>query len=101
MKKIILLLMLLTYGCTYNLYVVQISPTKEFRNPEEINRDLITPREEQKTNPTMGDVSKAPNRNFTDVRNWGGNIFYLTIDSQTPKVVTTQASVPVAITPIP
>ena len=100
MKKLILLLAFLTCGCTYNLYVVQISPTKEFKDADIRNRDLITPREEQQTNPAMGDVSKAPNRNFTDVHN-SGNIVYLTIDSQTPKVVSTSASIPVSVTPIP
>jgi hypothetical protein len=101
MKKLIFLLAFLSCGCSYHLYVIQISPQKEYKEPESINRDLITPREEQQTNPAIGDVTKAPNRNFTDVRNWGGNIFYLTIDSQTPKVVSTQASVPVTVTPIP
>lgn len=97
MKRLIpiLILSLLICNCSYNLYVVQIIPS----DLKETNKNAIS-REEQQTNPAMGAISKAPNRNFTDVHN-SGNILYLTIDTQTPKVITTQASIPVSVSPIP
>ena len=95
MKTLIGLLVFLLCGCSYNLYVVQVIPSEM-----QTEKKDISTREPQQTNPSMGDISKAPNRNFTDVRN-SGNILYLTIDTQTPKVVTTQASIPVSVTPIP
>lgn len=96
MKTLIGLLVFLLCGCSYNLYVVQIiSPDAQEEGAIKQSREPVD------SAGTIGDVSKAPNRNFTDVRNSGGNIFYLTIDTQTPKVVSTSASVPVSVTPIP
>jgi hypothetical protein len=89
----ILVVSLFLYSCSYNLYVVQIIPHKD---PKLASQS----REPVDSAGTIGDVSKAPNRNFTDVHN-SGNILYLTIDSQTPKVVSTSASIPVTVTPIP
>lgn len=94
MKKLlpILILSLLICSCSYNLYVVQILPKD--------NKELSQSREPVAATGAMGDISKAPNRNFTDVHN-SGNILYLTIDTQTPKVISTSASIPVSVTPIP
>jgi hypothetical protein len=93
----ILIISLFICNCSYNLYVVQIPPenAKEF-----FKGNTSQSREPVDSAGTIGDVSKAPNRNFTDVHN-SGNIVYLTIDSQTPKVVSTSASIPVSVTPIP
>jgi hypothetical protein len=99
MKKLFITLIasLLICSCSYNLYVVQM--------PSQDAKELLKEGQAQSKEPiaatgAIGDVSKAPNRNFTDVRN-SGNIVYLTIDSQTPKVVSTSASIPVSVTPIP
>lgn len=99
MKKLIctLILSLLICNCSYNLYVVQ-TPSQDAK--ELLKEGVSQSKEPVSASGAMGDVSKAPNRNFTDVRN-SGNIVYLTIDSQTPKVISTSASIPVSVTPIP
>lgn len=91
------ILYFLICGCSnYHLYVVQIVPPDKEKNIT--SKDLREP--EQTSTPAIGDMSKAPNRNFTDVRNWG-NLLYIAVDTQTPKVVSTNASVPVTLTPLP
>jgi len=99
MKKLFLTLIasLLICSCSYNLYVVQM-PSQDAK--ELLKEGMSQSKEPIAATGAIGDVSKAPNRNFTDVRN-SGNIVYLTIDSQTPKVISTSASVPVSVTPIP
>jgi hypothetical protein len=62
------------------------------------SRDLKEP--EQSSAPAIGDMSKAPNRNFTDVRNWG-NLLYIAVDTQTPKIISPNTSIPVQVTPLP
>lgn len=95
MKKlfIVLIASLFICSCSYNIYVVQALPNQD-------DKEVPQSREPVAATGAMGDISKAPNRNFTDVRN-SGNIFYLTIDTQTPKVISTSASIPVSVTPIP
>lgn len=99
MKKLFLTLIVSLFicSCSYNLYVVQI-PNKDAK--ELLKEGMSQSREPVAATGAIGDVSKAPNRNFTDVHN-SGNILYLTIDSQTPKVISTSASIPVSVTPVP